>query len=152
MTAPDNIILKPAFVWASIKCLPLILMALVFLGLARWLSPFFVLFSTGTAGLACYRLIYVRSYTYTITQELVKLQHGVFSKRADQIEMFRIKDYIVTQSFLQQLFKLMDVILKTTDPENHSIRLQGIPESDIIDIIRARVQEARRHNQIYEIN
>jgi hypothetical protein len=51
-----------------------------------------------------------------------------------------------------QLFHLMDVTLKSTDPENPVIWLRGIPESDIIDTIRDHVQEARQHNRIYEIN
>ena len=51
-----------------------------------------------------------------------------------------------------QLFKLMDLTLKTTDPENPVIWLRGIPESDIIDTIRDYVQEARKHNKIFEIN
>ena len=65
--------------------------------------------------------------------------------------MFRIKDYVITQSFLQQLFKLMDVTLKT-NPENHTIMMNGIPESNIIDTIRERVQQARQVNNIYEIS
>ena len=60
--------------------------------------------------------------------------------------------YIITQPFMLQLFHLMDVTLKSTDPENPVIWLRGIPESDIIDTIRDHVQEARQHNRIYEIN
>lgn len=66
--------------------------------------------------------------------------------------MYRVKDYIVTQPPVLQLFRLMNVILKTTDPENPVIWMRGIPRSDLIDAIRERVQEARRLNKIYEIN
>lgn len=152
MTRNDDIKLKPAYIWAFLKCLPLILMAIAFLMLAWWLSPFFVLFSLGTAAIAWYRMLYIRSYTYLITSELIKLNHGIFFRRLDQVEMFRIKDYVITQSLSQQFLKLMDVMLVTTDPENHSILLLGIPESAIIDIIRERVQKARQDNHIYEIN
>ena len=60
--------------------------------------------------------------------------------------------YILTQPFILQLFKLMDLTLKTTDPENPVIWLRGIPLSDLVDTIRGHVQEARQHNRIYEIN
>jgi hypothetical protein len=66
--------------------------------------------------------------------------------------MYRIKDYIITQPPVLQLFRLMNVTLKSTDRENPVIWLRGIPRSDLIDEIRGRVQEARKHNQIYEIN
>ncbi|SIP95095.1 hypothetical protein SAMN05421821_101240 [Mucilaginibacter lappiensis] len=58
--------------------------------------------------------------------------------------MFRVKVYIITQSFILQLARLMYLTLKTTDPENAVIHFLGVPESDITDIIRERVQEARK--------
>jgi hypothetical protein len=66
--------------------------------------------------------------------------------------MYRIKDYVMMQPLSLRLFRLMDLLLKSTDPENPMIWLRGIPESGIIDTIRDRVQEARKHNQIYEVN
>jgi hypothetical protein len=60
--------------------------------------------------------------------------------------------YIITQSFILQLFRLMYLTLKSTDPENPVIQFQGIPESTITDTIRDRVQEARKNNKIYELN
>jgi len=68
------------------------------------------------------------------------------------LELFRIKDYIITQSLTKQIFKLMDLTLKGTDPENPVVHLVGIPESDIIDIIRERVLLARKNNNIVELN
>lgn len=152
MTPANDIELKPAYIWAFLKCLPLLLLAVTFLLLAWWLSHFFILFSLAVTGAAWYRMLYLRSYTFHVTPELIRLQHGIFSKRSDQVEMFRIKDYVVTQSFFQQFFKLMNVTLITTDMENHSVYMFGIPESDIIDTIRERVQQARQDNHIYEIN
>jgi len=152
MTTTNDIELKPAYIWAFLKCVPWLLLTIAFLILAWCLSPLFILFGLTSALTAWYRLLYFRSYTYSITAELVKLRRGIFFKRADQVEMYRIKDYVVTQSFIQQVFKLMDVTLKTTDPENHVVSMLGIPASDLIDIIRDRVQQARHENHIYEIN
>ncbi|MBS1502481.1 MAG: hypothetical protein JST32_10495 [Bacteroidetes bacterium] len=46
----------------------------------------------------------------------------------------------------------MDLCLKSTDPINPIIWMRGIPASDLVDILRERVQEARGHNQIVELN
>jgi len=126
--------------------------ALVFLLLAWCLSPFFLFFSIILVGMAWYRFMYIRTSTYTISAEVIRISRGIFFKRTDQLEMFRIKDYIVTQSFLMQLFHLMDLTLKGTDPENPVIWLRGIPESNMVDTIRNHVNEARQHNRLYEIN
>lgn len=60
--------------------------------------------------------------------------------------------YVITQPLILQLFRLMNLTLKTTDPENKTIMLTGIPVSDIVDTIRGHVQEARQHNRIFEVN
>jgi uncharacterized membrane protein YdbT with pleckstrin-like domain len=152
MIQTNEISLRPAMSFAFLKILPLILLSLVFLLLAWYLSPYFVLFSFAVLGTAWYRLLYIRSNTYLITPQVLRITRGIFFKRTDQLEMFRIKDYIVTQSFLLQLFRLMTLTLKSTDPENSVISMVGIPESDIIDTIRDYVQEARKDNHIYENN
>ena len=56
------------------------------------------------------------------------------------------------QPLILQVFRLMDLHLKTTDPENPEIWLRGIPLSDLVEQLRERVLETRKHNRIYEIN
>ena len=148
----NEITLRPAMIFAFLKTVPLILLAVIFLLLAWWLFPFFLFFSFSIIGMAWYRFLYIRNSQYIITLEVIRIRRGIFFKRIDQVELYRVKDYIVTQPFMLQLFHLMDLTLKSTDPENPVIWLRGIPESDIIDTIRDHVQEARQHNRIYEIN
>jgi len=152
MTHTDDIIIKPAFLFAFLKALPLILLGLSLLFLAWWLSPYLILLSFVFCLAACYRFVYNRHINYLITTEYIRISQGIFLIRIDQLEMYRIKDYVMTQPFSLQLFGLMDLLIKSTDPENPVIWLRGIPESDIIDTIRDRVQEARKHNNIYEVN
>jgi len=152
MNNNNELLLRPAVSYAVLKVLPLICLSVIFLLLAWWLSPFFLFFSFGVLGAAWYRLLYIRSFKYLISAEIIRISRGIFFKRADQLEMYRIKDYIITQSFMLQLFRLMNLTLKSTDPENPVLCLSGIPESDIVDTIRDHVQEARKDNHIYEIN
>lgn len=144
--------LRPAMIFAFVKSLPLILLGVAFLPLAWRLSPFFLFFSIAAIGVAWYRFMYIRNSLYIITPEVIRISRGIFFKRIDQVEMYRVKDYIVTQPLSLQLFSLMNVTLKSTDPENPILWLAGIPRSDLIDTIRGHVQEARKDNRIYEIN
>ncbi|MDB4926739.1 PH domain-containing protein [Mucilaginibacter sp.] len=152
MTQNDEILLRPAMLFAFLKALPLLTLAITFLLLAWCLSLYFILFSLVVCGFAWYRLLYIRSFKYQITAEYILLTQGIFFKRIDQLELFRVKDYIITQSFIMQICKLMYLTLKSTDAENAIIRFQGIPESNIIETIRERVLEARKSNNIYELN
>ena len=152
MTNPNEIVLRPATSFALLKIMPLILLSIALLLLAWNLTPYFMLLSFIVLGAAWYRLLYIRNSTYLITPEVIRISRGIFFKRKDQLEMYRIKDYIVTQPFLLQIFGLMNLTLKSTDQENPVIWMVGIPESDIIDTIRQYVQNARKDNRIYEIN
>ncbi|NOW95952.1 PH domain-containing protein [Mucilaginibacter sp. SG564] len=152
MTNQDDIILKPSVLFAFLKILPLLTLALMFLFLAWKLSPYFIVFGIAMAGFAWYRLLFIRNCEYLVGKEYIRISRGIFFKRIDQVEMYRVEDYIITQSFLLQMFRIMEITLKSTDPENPVIWLRGIPLSDLIETIRERVQKARKENRIVELN
>jgi membrane protein YdbS with pleckstrin-like domain len=147
-----DIQLRPAATYAFMKCLPLIILSALFLLLSLKLSPYFIFFSVTVTIIALYRYAFIRRITYVLCEQYIRIHNGIFFKRTDQVELYRVKDYIVTQPPMMQLFRLMNVILKTTDRENTVITMTGIPESELVDEIRDRVQAARKNNQIYEIN
>jgi len=132
--------------------LPTIICALAFAWLANSYFPGFMWFSLFTMIFGIYRYIAIRRVIYLVTPQYIRITKGLFFKQIDMVELFRIKDYAITEPLLFQVFKLMDVHLKTTDPGNPVLWLRGIPQSDIIDTIRERVLESRQHNRIYEIN
>ena len=140
----NDIGLRPTPVFAFIKVFPFMVLTAAFLLLTWIVSGYFIYFSFGTTGIALYRYAYIRRIDYMVTEEFIRIRQGIFFKRTDQVEMYRVKDYIITQPPVLQLFRLMNVILKTTDRENPVIWMRGIPRSDLIDTIRDRVQEARR--------
>lgn len=152
MKERPELVLRPAALYAFLRVLPLLLLAMLFLVVAWWLFPLFIWPSLITITVAGYRFMFIRSILYLITPEVIRVRTGIFSKRLDNLEMFRIKDYTVTQPLILQVFRLMNLTLKTTDPENKSMTMTGIPVSDIIDTIRGHVQESRQHNRIFEVN
>jgi uncharacterized membrane protein YdbT with pleckstrin-like domain len=151
-SGPQVIVIRPATMFAFTKVFPFILCALGFLLLAWRYYPALALLSLVAAAMGFYRFLYIRNCIYTLTPEVIKITRGLFFKRTDQVELFRVKDYVQTQPFLLQLFGLMDLMLRTTDPVNPVVWLRGIPLSGIVDTIRAHVLETRQHNRIYEIN
>jgi uncharacterized membrane protein YdbT with pleckstrin-like domain len=147
-----DITLKPSPIFAFLKITPFMFIALTATWLAYHLAPSFIYLSILLLLFMLYRYIYIRRAIYLVTPEYIRISTGIFIKRIDTVELFRVKDYVITEPLLMQLFKLMDLQLKTTDPENPVLWLRGIPQTDIIDILRHRVLETRKHNQIVEIN
>lgn len=149
---PSVIELRPSPVFAILKVLPFIGCAFGFLWLALRFFPVLVLPALACVLFALYRYWYIRTCRYLLTEEIIRITRGICFKRTDQVELYRLKDYIIYRPFLLQLLGLMDLELKGTDPENPVIWLRGIPYSAVVDIIRERVQAARKHNQIVELN
>jgi len=151
-TTPQVILIRPATIFAFIKILPLVIAALGFLFLAARYFPMLVCLSIAIMSFAWYRYLFIRRTLYEITPEIIRIQRGIFVRRTDQVELWRVKDYIVLRPFLFQVFGLMDLTLKGTDPENPVIWLRGIPHSDLVDTLRGRVNESRQHNRLFELN
>jgi len=144
--------LRPSAIFAIVKVLPFIGCAFGFLWLAMRFLPLLVLLALACVCFALYRYWYIRSCRYLLTDEIIRITRGICFKRTDQVELYRLKDYIIYRPFLLQLLGLMDLELKGTDPENPVLWLRGIPFSNIVDTIRERVQTTRQHNQIVELN
>jgi uncharacterized membrane protein YdbT with pleckstrin-like domain len=69
---------------------------------------------------------------YKITSRRVVIEHGVFSKRMEQIDLYRIIDYVVERPFGQRMLGTGNLVIQSADrttPEVH------------VDEIRADVKE-----------
>jgi len=148
----ETIQIKPAVLFAFFKIVPFLLAAFGFLGLAWHYWPGLVWLAVSSAIFAVYRYLYIRKITYIIATEYLQISRGLFFRRIDTIELFRVKDYILEQPLLLQILRLMDLQLFTTDPVNTVIWLRGIPRSDLVETLRERVLATRRYNRIYELN
>ena len=150
--AQPVILIRPAAIFAFIKIFSLLLAAAGFLYLAWRYYPQLIWVSIIILLFAAYRYAFIRRIQYTITTEYLQISKGLFFREVDTVELFRIKDYILMQPLILQVFRLMDLHLKTTNPESPEIWLRGVPLSDLVEQLRERVLETRKHNRIYEIN
>ncbi|XHR97332.1 PH domain-containing protein [Mucilaginibacter sp. UC70_90] len=151
MTQHEDIHLNPVRIFALICAAPYLLSATILLLMAWWFSPLFILCSLLACATAMYKMFLVRSYSYWVSADFIRVSKGILFKRTDQLDMYRVRDFVITRPLVYQIFGLMDLTLITTDVTNKICRLTGIPASDLLDTIRERVQEARRKNQVYEI-
>jgi uncharacterized membrane protein YdbT with pleckstrin-like domain len=103
-------------------------------------------------GIAFYRFWTIRNIIYILTPEILKIRTGIFSYTLITVELYRVKDYTITQSFIMRILNIMTLTLMTTDKQDVSISLTGIPQSTLGDTMRDLVQTARTKSKIVEIN
>jgi len=145
-------VLKPSAIYAFTSVLPLMILTFITLFLAVAYLKVLVFVSLITAVLAFYRFLYIKLMSYTITKQTITVRTGIVARKFDNLELFRVKDYMVNQSVFERIFGLMTVSLHTTDLSTRNLEMKGIPLSDITEQIRDLVQEVRLSNRIFEIN
>ncbi len=94
-----------------------------------------------TLGIAALFLWFRRLSThYRITTQRVVIERGVFSKRLDQTDIYRIIDYTVERPFGQRLMGTGNLVLKTLEEPNPVLRIDGI-KTDVVALYE-RVRKA----------
>lgn len=144
--------LRPSPIYALASVFPMLAIAVISLYFAVIFSELLVIVSLMAALVASYRYLYINNIRYTITKETITARTGIVARKFDNLELFRVKDYIVSQSVFERIFRLMTINLHTTDLSSPTLRISGVPLSNVTETIRNLVQEARLNNRIFEIN
>lgn len=72
-----------------------------------------------------------RGTLYKITSQRVVIESGVFSKRMEQIDLYRIVDYVVERPFGQRVMGTGNIVLEAIDKTTPEIKLAGI-RTDVV--------------------
>lgn len=151
----QTIVLRPHPAQFAIDELPLLLLCpvgLVYGGMEKPLSGLALAMSLVLATSLLYHFFYLRRIRYRIGGEQLVCQRGVFQRKVDYMELYRVVDFHESQTFLQQVFGLKTVRVYSTDRNTPWQDLTGIQkDSDIVRTIRQRVEYNRQKKGIYEI-
>lgn len=139
-------------IYALIMVSPFLLLSTLAIIVSIIFYPILIFLGIVLSFMAWVRYISVIYIKYTLTVETLTVRTGIISRQFNNLELYRVKDYIVTQSVSERLFGLMTVTLITNDISNPTVKLQGILVSNITETIRDLVQKARNNNRILEIN
>ena len=67
-----------------------------------------------------------RSVRYTLTSQRVVVERGFFSKRMEQIDLYRVVDYVVERPFSQRLCGTGNLVLEASDKTTPEVRINGV--------------------------
>lgn len=90
------------------------------------------------------RWILRRNELIEITNQRLRITRGIFSKRTDELELYRVQDITFLQPFVLRLFNKGTLLLTTGDISSPELRLEGIPaDSNLRDRFRDAVEACR---------
>jgi len=131
-----------------------------FLGLSESLAAtvglYRILFATGmifiTVGLITIKAINLKMIRYEVTAERIEYSRGIFDKRVDNLDMFRVIDLGLRRNLLDCLFGIGTVTLETNDKSDPEFEFQKVRDSrELYDAIKTASLEADRRNGVIHI-
>jgi len=95
-----------------------------------------------------------RGRHYRITSERVVVEQGIFSKRMDQIDIYRINDYVVERPFGQRIMGTGNLILHTMDRSSPQMRLDhlAIDVTTLYEQLRGATETQKRQRGVRVID
>ena len=114
-------------------------------GLFCWLIvPIFI---------ALTRYLQTKYKIFDLTSERLKITEGVFSKVTQTLELYRVKDIEVRQSFIYRMLGVEDIQVNTSDLSTPTLLLEAIPKSvGLSDKLRDQVEIIRVQKKVREID
>ncbi|MCG6190858.1 PH domain-containing protein [Maribellus maritimus] len=103
--------------------------------------------------LLCYHLLKTRCICYEINPEELQYTSGIFHRKHEYIELYRIKDFQVDRPLLYRFFGLGTLVVYTSDKTTPVFRLEAIrkPE-EVYTVLRGLVELNRKEKHVYEID
>ena len=98
---------------------------------------------------AIVKWIQLRCRRYEITTQRVRIRQGVFSKRTDELELYRVKDSTVLEPFWQRLFGIGNIVITTNDATTPTVTLEALPNAaETREKLRAAIEECRDRKRV----
>jgi uncharacterized membrane protein YdbT with pleckstrin-like domain len=91
---------------------------------------------------------------YRITTERVVVEWGVLGKRLEQVDLYRIVDFVAERPFGQRLVGTGNLLLKTVDRSTPDLVLYGLP-TDVLALyeqLRRATETAKRRHAVRMID
>lgn len=99
-----------------------------------------------------YMLLYLRLMKFTVTDQQIMYRHGVFNRKMEFIELYRVIDFHEDVSFIQNIFDIKTVTVYSGDRTTPRLRIPGIAlDYPLVQTLRERVEYNKRRKGIYEI-
>ncbi|WP_455233285.1 PH domain-containing protein [Geopseudomonas aromaticivorans] len=103
--------------------------------------------------IALWKWLEVRTTKVELTTQRIIMRRGILSRRTDELELYRVKDYSVEQPFFMRLFSLGNVVISTSDRSHPQLTISAVKNAEQLrEKLRSAVEERRRLKGVREID
>lgn len=98
-----------------------------------------------------WKCLALQSSRIVLTTQRLRIETGVLSKRVQEVELYRVRDTAITQSWWQAMLAIGDVVVETIDTTTSRVRPRHLRNFlEVREQIQAQVESVRRVLRIRE--
>jgi uncharacterized membrane protein YdbT with pleckstrin-like domain len=102
---------------------------------------------------AIWRYLVVRCQTFELTTERLRLTAGVINQNIDEIELYRVKDSLMTRPWWMRITGLATVELQTSDRSLPTVLIPAIHNGvEVREQLRKQVELIREKKRVREMD
>lgn len=99
--------------------------------------------------IAIWKWIENRSRVYEVTTQRLRITRGIFSKRTDEVELYRVVDTTLVEPFFYRMFGAGNIVMNTNDPTTPTITLEAVKgASSLREELRKSVESCRDRKRV----
>lgn len=104
-------------------------------------------------GWIAWRYLVVRTQTFELTNERLRISKGVINQEIDEVELYRVKDILVVRKWWMRMTGLGTIHLDTSDRSMPQIDIPAIKNSlELRESLRKKVEAMRDKKRVREMD
>jgi uncharacterized membrane protein YdbT with pleckstrin-like domain len=94
-----------------------------------------------------------RTTVYELTTQRLKIHRGILTRRLEEVELYRVKDYVLEQPLFLRMLGLGNLTLVSSDATTPALMLRAIANvSTVREQLRTAVQSERDRKRVRELD
>lgn len=95
----------------------------------------------------------VKNIKYELSTQRLRTRYGVLNRKTDELELYRVRDYQLEEPFFLRLFKLSNIVLRTSDKTHPVVTIKAVENGEELrEKLREYVEECRMHKGVREVD
>ena len=102
---------------------------------------------------AIWKALVVKNHKITLTSQRLRVRSGVFNKHNEDVELYRVKDWTLSEPFWQRMFGKGKIMVLSSDRTAPELHLDWMPDAKgFIEEVRQAVEVVRDRKRVRELD
>jgi uncharacterized membrane protein YdbT with pleckstrin-like domain len=103
--------------------------------------------------MAVARWLVTKATVFELTSQRLRVRSGILTRRLEELELYRVKDYTLEQPLLLRPFGLGNLLLHTSDATTPEVHIRAVAGAEQLrELLRGAVQAERDRKRVRELD